>query len=166
MIVSFSGPKRRDAASFVIDGKAYIVSGIDNGVYLDDIFEYDPLTGSWTEKREISDSDDDLSYDDDYTTIARIDGVGYTIDGIGYLSTGSVGSMLTNIWAYNPQTDLWEERTSFEGSARTNAVGFVINAQGYIATGRSSSYYYDDLWCFDPTLEYDESLKVPSTDSY
>ena len=155
-IISIGGSKRRDANSFVIDGKAYVISGLDNGVYENDVWEYDPTTGLWTEMRNITDEDSDNSFDDDYTSIARIDGVGFSLNGLGYLATGSAGSMITTIWEYDPQADLWAEKTSFEGASRTNAVGFAIGSYGYVTTGRSSSYYFDDIWCLDPNKEYDE----------
>jgi predicted porin len=37
-----------------------------------------------------------------------------------------------------------------------DAVGFSIDNVGYITTGRSSSYYFDDIWAFDPNAEYEE----------
>lgn len=155
-IVSIGGSKRRDASCFVIGSKAYVFSGLDNGIYEDDMWAFDPSTGLWTEMRNISDDDEDNDFDDDYISIARINGVGFSLNGKGYLATGSTGSMINNIWEYDPQQDLWVEKTLFEGASRTDAVGFAIGNYGYITTGRSSSYYFDDIWCFDPTKEYDE----------
>lgn len=154
-VISIGGSKRRDANSFVIDGKAYVISGLDNGYYENDMWEYDPSTGLWIEMRNITDTDDD-KYDDDYTSIARINSVGFTINGFGYLATGSTGSMVSSIWEYDPLQDLWAEKTSFEGALRTDAVGFALGSYSYITTGRSSSYCFDDIWCFDPNKEYDE----------
>lgn len=160
-IISIGGSKRKDANSFVIGNKAYVISGVDNGVYEDDMWEFDPSTGYWTEMRNITDDNDDESFDDDYVGIARINGVGFSIDGLGYLITGSTGSMVSNTWEYDPQTDLWVEKTSIEFAARTEALGFAATdkngiKKGYVTTGRSSSYYFDDIWCFDPNEEYDE----------
>ncbi len=154
-IQSLRGKKRLYASSFVIEGKAYVVSGIDNGSYLDDIWEYDPSEDYWYEKRAIS-NDTDESFDDDYSSIARIYGVGFTINGKGYLATGSAGSLLSTVWEYDPTTDLWEQKTSFEGTTRSQAVGFAIDNYGYVTTGVSGSYYLYDLWKFDPMAEYDE----------
>jgi N-acetylneuraminic acid mutarotase len=154
-IISIGGSKRRDASAFVIDGKAYVISGIDNGVYLNDIWEYNPLTEFWTEKNKISNFTD-YTFDDYYLSIARINASAFAFSGKGYLACGSTGSMITNVWEYDPLDDLWEEKTAFEGSTRTEAIGFAIGSKGYIVAGRSSSYYFDDIWCFDPTLEYDE----------
>ena len=154
-IISIGGSKRMDATAFVIDGKAYVVSGLDNGSYLGDMWQFDPGTGFWTEMRSIFD-DTDEKFDDEYTSVSRISAIGMAFNGKGYLATGSSGSLLSTVWEYDPSTDLWEERTAFEGTTRTEAVGFSIGSRGYITTGRSSSYYLDDIWSFDPTAEYDE----------
>lgn len=156
-IISIGGSKRKDASCFVIGTKAYVTSGLDNGSYLDDLWEYDPENSSlWTKKRNISDTDDDEDYDDDYTTIPRINAVGFAVNGMGYLATGSTSSLSSTVWEYDQVYDLWEEKTSFEGTSRTEAVGFSIGSKVYITTGRSSSYYLDDIWSFNPTEEYDE----------
>lgn len=153
---SIGGSKRRNAACFVIDGKGYIVTGIDNGTYESDLWEYDPTADTWTKKRAISNLSDD-DYDDDYSTIIGIYKVGFSINGKGYLVTGGQTSGV-NVWEYDPLDDLWIERTSFEGSSRALAVGFAIGNLGYITTGKGS-YYFDDLWSFDPEAEYDEHDK-------
>jgi N-acetylneuraminic acid mutarotase len=155
-IVSIGGSKRFNANSFVLESKGYVISGLDNGSYLSDMWSYNPSTGSWSEMRKIYDADDDNTFDDDYTSIARINAVGLEINGKGYLATGGTGTLLSTVWEYDPATDLWVERTSFEGLSRTDAVGFSIGSRGYVTTGRSSSYYLDDIWSFDPKAEYDE----------
>ncbi|MBN1985531.1 MAG: galactose oxidase [Prolixibacteraceae bacterium] len=151
-IISLGGDKRRDAAAFVLDGIGYIISGYNNASYETDVWAYDPSTGYWTEKRHITNYTDE-KYDNDYSNIARMNGSAFTVNGKGYLTCGSTGSLVSNVWEYDPQMDLWEERTAFEGAARTEAVGFSIGSKGYIVTGRSSGYYLYDLWCFDPTAE-------------
>lgn len=155
-ILSIGGSKRRDANSFVIGSKAYVVSGLDNGSYETDVWCYDPSKGSWTEMREVNNYNDDESYDDDYVGIARINAATFTIDGKGYLAGGAAGNILSTVWEYDPQTDLWTERTSFEGTSRTEAIGFSLNSFAYVTTGRNSSYYFDDIWSFDPLAEYNE----------
>ena len=135
-IISIGGSKRRDATAFSVNGKGYVVSGIDNGTYLGDLWEYDPATSVWTEKRKITDYTDE-DYDDEYTSIARINGVAFNVNGKVYLACGSKGSILNNVWEYDPTSDLWTEKTAFEGAARTEAGGFGIGSTGYITTGRS-----------------------------
>ena len=154
-IISLGGKKRRDAVGFSIDGKGYVCTGIDNGTYLNDMWEYDTDTKNWIRKNYITDYTDE-DFDDDYTSITGIDKVAFTVNHKGYLATGGQGSVGTIVWEYDPVTDLWIEKTEFEGSARIDAVAFSIGDRGYVMTGRSSSYYFYDIWAFDPDDEYEE----------
>lgn len=152
-VASLGGSKRREAASFVIAGKGYVTTGIDNNDYQTDLWQYDPSNDTWTKKRAIANLSDE-SYDDNYTTIKGIGKVGFSINGKGYLATGGQSGTGTEVWEYDPATDLWIEKTSFEGSSRGYAVGFAINSRGYVTTGKSSSYYLDDIWALDPNAVY------------
>ena len=159
-ITSLGGGKRQDAVAFVINGKGYVCGGIDNGSYETDFWEYDPTTNSWDEKRDISNINDDESYDNDYTSIIGTNKVAFTINNLGYVTTGGAGTTGTIVWEYDPIEDLWEEKTSLEASSRLSAVGFAINNVGYITTGRNGSYYFDDLWGYDPEEEQVDLDKV------
>jgi N-acetylneuraminic acid mutarotase len=146
---SLGGTKRRNATCFVIAGKGYVVTGTDNGTSPTDFWQYDPDNDSWTKEKAIANLSTE-SYDNAYSTY--IEGaykVGFAINGKGYVATG--GSTGKYVWEYDPTTDLWVERTSFEGSGRNYAVGFAIGNFGYVATGLyGSNTYLDDLWSFDP----------------
>ena len=157
--LSLGGGKRRDAVAFVIDGKGYVCTGIDNGVYEDDFWEYDPTAEQWTRKRDVTNNSDE-DYDDDYSYIVGINKISFSIDGKGYVATGGTGTADTYVWEYDPTTDLWEIKTSLEASGRIEAVGFAIGDIGYITTGRNSSYYFDDLWGFEPNIEQNDLDKI------
>lgn len=147
--------KRRDAAAFVIDGKGYLCTGISNGVYVDDLSCYDPAENKWKVLRDISDATDD-AFDDDYDVV-RTNAVAFVVGGKGYIATGGKGGGGNDVWEYNPATDLWVEKTGLEGASRQDAVAFVVGDVAYVATGRSSSYYFDDIWKFEPNAEYEEN---------
>ena len=147
--VSLSGAKRRSAVAFVIDGKAYVCTGVNNGAYENDLWAYDPTTNAWTGKRAIANVSSD-EYDDDYADIVGTSKVAFVIGSKGYVATGGQGTTGSSVWEYDPASDLWTGRTGLEASARMEAVGFAIGIHGYIATGRSGSYYFDDLWGFEP----------------
>jgi N-acetylneuraminic acid mutarotase len=155
-INSLRGDKRYGAATFVIDGTAYLISGYNNATYKNDIWAYDPETDYWTEMRHISNYSDE-KYDNDYTSIVRFKASTFVINGKGYLACGYSGTNVSTVWEYDPQMDLWEERTAFEGASRNGAVGFSAGSKGYVVTGNSSGDYLYDLWCFDPAQEYDEN---------
>ncbi len=152
--VSLGGGKRRDAVAFVINDKGYVCTGIDNGFYENDFWEYDPVEDTWNKKNYISDATEE-SFDDEYTSITGINKSAFTMNQKGYVVSGGTSS-LQEVWEYNPVTDLWEEKTSLEGTGRIDAVGFSVNNRGFITTGRSSSYYFDDIWEFKPDDVYDE----------
>ena len=152
---SIGGSKRTNAACFVINGKGFVACGIDNGEYLTDIWQFDPGADSWTKKRAIANISDE-TYDDDYSTIKGTGKVGFTINGKGYLATGGQTTGV-EVWEYDPGTDLWIEKTNFEGTIRSDAVGFSIAARGYLTTGKSGSVYLDDIWGFDPDAVLNEN---------
>ena len=152
--VSIPGSKRRDATGFNLNGKGYLLTGVDNGTYDPDFYEYDPSTGLWKKLNAISD-ETDYSFDDDYTSLTGNSKTTFTVNGKAYLATGGQGSAGNVVWEWNPETDRWTLKGSFEGAARTEALGFGIGSRGYITTGRSSSYYFDDIWAFDPDAESD-----------
>ncbi len=159
--VSIQGTKRAYATNFIIDDKAYVVGGWNNATYPTDFWMFDPDTQTWEQKAQIGDKTDS-DFDDDYTTITRLNTVSFVINGFGYLATGETGGLNSYTWEYNPLTDRWTERTSFEGSSRTAAVGFSIDNRGFVLTGvgasstTSTSLYFDDMWEFKPRDEYNE----------
>ncbi len=153
-VSSIGGSKRNSAATFVISGKGYVIGGFDNGDYLNDMWKYDPATDEWTKMRPIANISNE-TYDDDYSTIKGTGKVGFTINGKGYLATGGMTTGI-EVWEYDPATDLWSEKSNFEGSTRSDAVGFAIGSRGYVTMGKSSAYYFDDIWGFDPDAEMNE----------
>ncbi len=155
---SLTGSKRTDAVVFVYNDKAYVLTGINNGSYLNDFWVYDPATNQWAEKRKITSVSDD-SYDDDYgANITRSNAVAFVMSGgKAYLALGSISGVTGTTWEYDIATDLWIQKTSFEGSAREGALSFTLNNRGYVTTGHNSSYRFDDLWEFLPFAEQDDN---------
>ncbi|MDP4208929.1 MAG: galactose oxidase [Bacteroidota bacterium] len=155
-----SGMKRSDAVTFVINDKAYIVSGYNQGSaeYAFDFFKFDPtLTGNkWVQLRNVKNTSSD-SYDDDYSDITRYKAVGFASSTKGYLTLGYLGSTLGTTWEYDPTTDLWSKKTSFEGASRTDAVGLSVSGRLFISTGAQGSNFLDDTWELKPNQEYDEN---------
>jgi N-acetylneuraminic acid mutarotase len=148
--VSVGGSKRSNAFAFAINDKGYVGGGINNGLYVTDFWLYDPINDTWTEKNPLDDPNDtNYKY-----ALQRTYASTFVINGKGYLSTGTYSSALNTTWEYDTVTDLWTQMTNFEGTARDAAVGFSVGTKGYVATGRNSSIRFDDIWEFDPLLEY------------
>ena len=153
-VTSIPGSKRMGASVFVIEDIAYVCCGMDNGSYVDEFYAYDAAKDQWIEKRKIANVSD-RDYDNDYN-IPRAYAATFVINGKGYVTCGESGSLRTDTWEYNPATDLWEERTGFEGSARAGAIGITLGNRGFVTTGRSASLKFDDTFEFHPTEDYDE----------
>ncbi|MCD8260903.1 MAG: galactose oxidase [Bacteroides sp.] len=156
----YPGEKRRGGLAFVIGDAAYIGFGQDNNSLQDDFYKF-TLEDGWEQLRDIANTSDD-DYDDDYDMI-RKNAVAFSIDGLGYVVTGTSGSYRSDYWIYDPTTDLWRKQdergkidiTPFEGSSREHAVSFSNGQRGFVATGNSSSYALDDIWELKP-YEYEE----------
>lgn len=155
VVNGFPGYKRCHGTAFVIDEVAYICLGENNDTYVDDFWKFDGST--WTQLRDIADTNDDEDYDDDYA-ITRSMAVSFVIDGKGYIATGSRsdGGVSADYWVYYPETDLWygdsdddyTPLTSAEsgGSSRRDAVAFSTGTQGFLLTGTSGTTYFDDVY--------------------
>lgn len=152
--ISMGGSKRRNASVFVIKNVAYLFGGIDNGELVNDFWAYDPATDKWTQKRDIANTNDQETYDDNYTTIARDQAAAFTIGDTAYVATGENPSLISNVWQYDPANDVWLERTKFQGVPRIGAVGFSVDGKGFVVGGGTGgTTVYDDLWEFQPNVE-------------
>jgi N-acetylneuraminic acid mutarotase len=158
---SLTGSKRQDAVAFVYNNKAYVVTGNNNGSLLSDFYSYDASADAWTRLRNITSSNDDEDYDDDYgANITRSKASIFVLGNKAYLCCGSTSGITNTVWEYNIDGDIWEQKTSFEGASRQGAIGFSLGGVGYITTGTGGSTYFDDLWEFYPDQEQ------TSTDNY
>ncbi|MDE5421466.1 galactose oxidase [Ancylomarina sp. DW003] len=148
--IAFDGEKSRNATTFVINDKAYVVSGDNSLKY---VWEYDPATVSgdsngWTSKKYL---DDDNNRED----VQRSEAVSFVINNKGYIVTGKIGGYSREVWEYEPTTDKWVERTSLEDEVRSreDAVAFTLSDRGFFTTGSASGIYLDDTWEFNPTMK-------------
>ncbi|HEY6901700.1 MAG TPA: kelch repeat-containing protein [Puia sp.] len=146
------GGPRSGATTWVYNGRGYLLTGrtpgsrwaVNNMVY--DFWMFDPTKpdgSNWTRLRDISNTNS-ATFDDGYTNIVRENAAGFVIKGTatgdkGYLTLGSNGTAYTFTWEYDFATDLWTEKTPFEGGARVGAQGFTISNRGFITTGLPSA---------------------------
>lgn len=149
---SVGGSKRAAAIAFVWNDKAYICSGSNNGEIQNDLWMYDAATNEWTEKRKIYDYSDE-TYDDDYTSIPRQNGVAFIMGNYVYLTSGENSSIVSSTWQYDPAADSWAEKTGFEGTGRQGALAFTLSNRGFVLTGRSGSLMMDNTYEFLPNDE-------------
>jgi N-acetylneuraminic acid mutarotase len=139
-ISSYLGGVRKDCFSFTAGGKGYVGGGTSNYFdYKNDMFEYDPVSASWTQKSNMS--------------VGRRNAAAFSIGNSGFVGTGFNGSVLNDFWQWDQTTDTWTQRADFPGSPRSYAIAFSANGKGYMGNGTNlgSSLYYNDFYEFDPS---------------
>lgn len=149
-IASFPGEKRMSAVAFVAGNNGYVGTGIYNGIYQKDFFQYNPTTGLWKRMSSLNNTVNNVTYD-----IRRYGASAFSINGKGYISTGTYTSVLANTWEYTPPTGdtglgYWVQKGNFEGSARTGAVGLTIGNRGFLLSGKNGNSRYGDMWELKP----------------
>ena len=125
---------------FAINGKGYVFGGRydskqETAEYLNDLWEYDPATRTWTKKA-------------DYPGTGNIFATNFVIGGQAFLVIDG------NCWLYDQLSNLWVKRASLPGGTRWNPTGFAINGKGYVGLGvvdgANSSIKKKDWWEYDP----------------
>ncbi len=80
--------------------------------------------------------------------------VTFSIDGFGYLLTGTVNSVESDdFMRYDPITDTWEELPDFPGGARSYAYGTARGSKAYVGFGGADDVATNDLWEYDSETE-------------
>lgn len=141
---NFGGSTRLGAVGFSIGNKGYIGGGASTGGEKKDFWEFDPILNTWTQKADIG-------------GFERQHAVGFSIGDKGYLGTGYASEFpetyLNDFWEYDPLSNIWEQKTDFEGGARAWAIGFNIGSKGYIGNGNDGDSNLRDFWQYDPQLD-------------
>jgi N-acetylneuraminic acid mutarotase len=137
------GKNRNDAVGFEINviGKGYVGMGGDGvGGFLNDFWEYNPLSDIWTRKA-------------DYPGQGRAGLIYFSIGSKGYVGGGATDvSFANDFWEYDPVANTWTKKANLPSGARFLSFSFSIGTKGYFGAGWNSSMAYtSDFWEFDPT---------------
>lgn len=151
---SCPGSPRWGVVCFDIDGIGYMVSGRTGATDLDELWAYDPLTDSWSERASLP-------------GVRRV-ACAFTIAGKGYVVGGLYGSssIRDDLWEYDPTSDTWTQRTSLPGAPRYGTTAFVHNGIGYVlggGTGGGNGPFISELWAYDPVMD-EWSARTPIPD--
>lgn len=157
---------RSSAVAFVIGDKAYIALGRSQKSTkqgLTDCWQYTPATDSWTQKA-------------DFPGLGRVNAIAETVNGKAYVGLGynpqksvySDGSILTDLWAYDPGTDSWEQKAFFptpaDGSLPpvNSCFSFVVDSFIYIGANFNAHSFLDQFWRYNTLTDTWEQInKLP-----
>ncbi len=150
---SCPGYPRWGVVCFDINGIGYMISGRSSTIDLDEVWAYDPLSDSWTERASLP-------------GVRRV-ACAFSIGGKGYVVGGLFGSssIRDDLWEYDPISDSWTQRTGLPGPPRYGSTAFVQNGIGYVlggGTGGGDGPFISELWAYDPvTDEWSPRAPIP-----
>lgn len=143
IVSAFPGAVRQGASCFVINNKAYIISGWDGsaGSAVNEVWEYDPANNQWTQKNN-------------FPGTARFRAIAFSIDNLGYFGTGynSLSQKQNDFWKYDVVNDSWIQLGNIPCGPRAEAAAFASEGRGYLSTGMGGSMK-NDLWEYYPSLD-------------
>ena len=139
------GPARTNACGFSIGTKGYICCGFDGTNTLDDLWEFDASSNSWTQMASIP--------------VRRQGAVSFTIGTKAYVGTGNDTTKLRDFWMWNQANNTWIQKQNFLSTPRTEAAGFSVGAKGYIGMGNDGTNKYD-------LYEYDTLTNIWTQKAY
>lgn len=148
----FPGGQTDGAVSFVIDGVAYVGGGISNS----NLYAFDRETG-WSlvgampgEKMRA------------WSWVLVRDGKAIVGGGD---TTGSF-AVTSEVFEFDPATQVWRELNPFGGGARDGCWSFVIGEKGYVGSGFNGSVVVPDFWEYDFASDSWRQLPTPSLPPY
>jgi N-acetylneuraminic acid mutarotase len=134
---------RVNGVAFTVNGKGYVGTGYiqannNTPVLLNDLWEYNPATGAWTQKASISSG--------------RYGSFCFVIGNYGYIGCGYSTNYRSDCARYNAVTNTWSSIASLPApEARYGAAGFSIGTKGFMSCGSKSANPSEqkDLWQYD-----------------
>jgi len=131
----YGGGNIFSATSFTVGDYAYVGAGCNSithssSGYKKFLYRYDPSLDVWKRMIDLPNSAE-----------SRSDAIGFSIEGKGYVCGGKkwvlatlYQSMLSDVWEYNPETNLWYQRTSFPRQIK-QGICFSIGSKAYVGLG-------------------------------
>ena len=127
---------------FAIGNYGYMGLGTDNGKDFRDLYQYDPVGNTWTQKASLG--------------IGLEDVICMVINNKAYVGIGQsrdISDFTTQFFEYDPANDSWTRKADFPGVKRWGAFGVAIAGKGYVGLGTNSGNLYYDVWQYDPATD-------------
>jgi N-acetylneuraminic acid mutarotase len=140
---NFPGQARQGPCNFVLNDKAYIISGRTigaGGTTFNDVWEYNITTSVWTQKNNLP-----------FAGMFR--GSAFQINGTGYVAFGLTNNNNFNhyIFQYDQLNDQWIQIPTINLPARNYVACAVTSNKAFFYGGQDSSYNItNDVRLFDP----------------
>ena len=145
--IPFPAADRDGAASFTINGKGYVASGL----FSNDTWEFNPAGEVWTQKANLNGNQ----------TI--IFSASFSINNKGYMVCGdsAFGSSINAVREYDPVADVWTPKANFPGGSRVGQAAWVANGRVFVGGGADYLNGSGVGPCHNDFYEY-----LPQTDTW
>lgn len=145
---------RSFATGFSINGKGYVGMGTDQDISVlkKDLWEYDPVANTWTQKS-------------DFPGGGR-DGLGvFVINNKAYIGGGSDNNFLfMDFYEYDPAQDKWTQKNDLSSGYTIFPAMFSIGNYGYLTCGAGQTEF-NDLLRYDPATDSWDNMSSFPEDS-
>lgn len=92
---------------------------------------------------------------------------GFSTQTTGYILTGYDGSYYTEVWAWNPVSNVWSKKANFPGVGKRAASAVSCGGYGFLIGGQSSSGFTNDIWEYYPSTDsWSKKTNFPGSARY
>ena len=141
---SVGGPPKSAAAAFSVNGRGFVVGGIDQFDYKRKCYKYNPTTDNWSTVTSLGGA---LG-----SGLERASPVAFATTTKAYVGLGQGSNpYFDDFWEYDPVLDTWTQVADYGGTGRTQAVAFAVADKGYVGTGIDATGYKKDFYVYNPT---------------
>jgi N-acetylneuraminic acid mutarotase len=126
-----------------VNGKIYSMGGYRIGdVATSTNLQYDPVSDKWFEKKSMPGA---LAYFGTGVYQGEIYVIG------GYMGSELAPTATNQVWAYNPQTDAWNQNITAMPTPRAGAQANTVDGKIYVIGGRNAAGFTNVNEAYDPT---------------
>lgn len=142
---SVNGAGRSVSSSFILNGEAYIIAGLDENGFRRKMYSYLYSQDDWDSEASLG----GVNGSGLNRGSAAAFSIGFSAFVVG--GQGESSGFLADTWEYDLITQTWSQVADFGGGLRRQAVGFSIDDIGYVGTGNSPTGFKNDMYSYDPT---------------
>jgi N-acetylneuraminic acid mutarotase len=155
---NFPGPERYGAVSFVIGNSGYVATGGNDFGYLDDLWQYNPVSGNWIQKIGLPNGS--AQHENQ-----RTEAFGFVINNKIYLGGGNgfvFGANSTNniafydLWQFDPLSNSWTTKADCPDFTGKNlSIAVAMNGKGYVGLGCNvdQTVNHKNFWEYEPVTD-------------
>ena len=135
--------ERQYACGFSSSNFGFIFGGFSAGIFMNDVWMYNPITNLWAEKTALPD-------------VGRSGSTSFVIEDTAYIVGGKTltDNAIDEVWAYDMTNDSWQQKNNLPFGTRWRAASTILNNRGYLIFGRdNANIFCEQLYEYDPVLD-------------